>query len=131
MTTGAFAEYSANLRRLAQEKRDRLKAVRAEKAARTKKEAAASQSVRDMRAWVFIRKAILARDSWACRICAGDGDGAALNVHHIDSDRTNNDPANLVTLCAPCHRAVHRDGYKPILYEDWPIPWGEHPVDGA
>lgn len=27
-----------------------------------------------------------------------------LDVDHIDGDRFNNDPANLQTLCANCHR---------------------------
>lgn len=31
---------------------------------------------------------------------------AQLDVHHVDEDRTNNDPQNLQTLCANCHRAV-------------------------
>ena len=29
-----------------------------------------------------------------------------LDVDHIDDDRTNNDPSNLQTLCANCHRLV-------------------------
>jgi hypothetical protein len=32
---------------------------------------------------------------------------AQLDVHHIDGDRANNDPANLSTLCANCHRLEH------------------------
>ena len=30
-----------------------------------------------------------------------------LDVHHIDSDHTNNDPTNLQTLCSNCHRLEH------------------------
>ena len=30
-----------------------------------------------------------------------------LDVHHIDGDHQNNDPTNLTTLCANCHRLVH------------------------
>lgn len=74
--------------------------------------------------WAKIRKAILDRDGRACRICGNDGDGTALNAHHIDWDRGHNQTANLVTLCRDCHQAVHRDGYKPELFEDWPTPWG-------
>lgn len=32
---------------------------------------------------------------------------AQLDVHHVDGDNTNNDPSNLQTLCANCHRAAH------------------------
>lgn len=31
-----------------------------------------------------------------------------LDVHHIDKDHCNNDPSNLQTLCANCHRLEHR-----------------------
>ena len=27
-----------------------------------------------------------------------------LDIHHIDNNHANNDPANLKTLCANCHR---------------------------
>lgn len=30
-----------------------------------------------------------------------------LDVHHLDHDHENNDPANLQTLCANCHRLIH------------------------
>jgi 5-methylcytosine-specific restriction endonuclease McrA len=36
-----------------------------------------------------------------------------LDVDHIDGDRWNNDPANLQTLCANCHRL------KTMQNEDW------------
>lgn len=31
-------------------------------------------------------------------------DKVQLDVDHIDGDRSNNDPSNLQTLCANCHR---------------------------
>ena len=30
-----------------------------------------------------------------------------LEIHHIDQDRSNNDPANLQTLCSNCHSLIH------------------------
>lgn len=30
-----------------------------------------------------------------------------LDVHHRDGDHTNDDPSNLGTLCANCHRLEH------------------------
>ena len=36
-----------------------------------------------------------------------------LDVDHIDGDSSNNDPANLQTLCANCHRL------KTMKNEDW------------
>ena len=79
--------------------------------------------------WGSIRKKVLERDNYACRICHKDGAEAKLNVHHIDINRKNNNMDNLVTLCARCHRQVHFERYQPCLYEDWPVPWGEHPKD--
>lgn len=31
----------------------------------------------------------------------------ALDVHHRDGDKNNNEPENLMTLCASCHRELH------------------------
>lgn len=78
--------------------------------------------------WSAIRKRILERDGYCCRICNKDGVEAKFNVHHKDWDRTHNDDDNLVTLCATCHHAVHREGYRPDEYEDWPVPWGKDPI---
>jgi len=30
-----------------------------------------------------------------------------LDVHHLDHNHKNNDPSNLTTLCANCHRLEH------------------------
>jgi len=77
----------------------------------------------NIKGWATIRKRICERDNYACRICHQDGGEANLNVHHIDWIRSHNDDENLVTLCADCHRAIHREGYKPELFDDWPSPW--------
>ena len=31
-----------------------------------------------------------------------------LDIHHIDENHHNNDPNNLMTLCANCHRLKHK-----------------------
>ena len=79
--------------------------------------------------WVAIRKRILARDGYRCRICGADGVEARLNVHHKDCIRKHNEDSNLVTLCSTCHQGVHKEDYRPADYEDWPVPWGEDPSD--
>ena len=33
-------------------------------------------------------------------------DPCQLDVHHLDENHRNNDPSNLQTLCANCHRLV-------------------------
>ena len=40
-------------------------------------------------------------------------DTVQLDVDHIDANRSNNDPSNLQTLCANCHRL------KTKAFEDW------------
>lgn len=55
------------------------------------------------------RRDVLARDGHRCR-GRGCGGTRFLDVHHVvprDHGGTN-DPENLITLCAPCHRLIHR-----------------------
>lgn len=52
-----------------------------------------------------VRPAQLAREP-LCRFCKARGRVvAAAEVDHIDGDSRNNDPANLRSLCRPCHSA--------------------------
>jgi ArsR family transcriptional regulator, arsenate/arsenite/antimonite-responsive transcriptional repressor len=45
----------------------------------------------------------------ACERCGfAPSHTCQLEVHHLDSDRTNNLPSNLETLCANCHVLLHR-----------------------
>lgn len=60
-----------------------------------------------LKAWKALREEILARDGNRCTIC---GVATDLHIHHIDCDRTNDDPANLTTLCERCHSRIHRQG---------------------
>jgi 5-methylcytosine-specific restriction endonuclease McrA len=75
----------------------------------------------NIKGWSVIRKNIIERDSYICRIC---GDDLDLHVHHIDSNRSNNDNSNLVTLCRDCHMAIHEERYVPWEHDDYPCPWG-------
>jgi predicted nucleic acid-binding Zn ribbon protein len=45
--------------------------------------------------------------------CGECGATSQLHAHHIDGDPSNNDPANIETLCASCHLRWHwRHGKK-------------------
>ena len=44
-----------------------------------------------------------------CEKCGFEGHPVQLDVHHKDHDKNNNDPSNLETLCANCHRLHHND----------------------
>lgn len=41
----------------------------------------------------------------ACEHCGRDG--SHLQLHHVDFDRSNDLPENLLTLCASCHAGEH------------------------
>jgi 5-methylcytosine-specific restriction endonuclease McrA len=51
--------------------------------------------------WPVLRASILARDGWTCQLCGG----RATDVDHIvpRSAGGTDDPANLRSLCGPCH----------------------------
>lgn len=52
----------------------------------------------------------IAFESYLCK-CANCGfdNKDALEVHHIDNDRSNNKLNNLITLCPNCHTLVHKN----------------------
>lgn len=59
-----------------------------------------------LRGWKEIRDTVLERDGHRCAVCGG---GEDLHVHHVDRNPTNDDPANLITLCGICHARVHTE----------------------
>ena len=50
-----------------------------------------------------LRISIRERDSYTCQICWIKQGDEAFNVHHIDYDKKNCNPKNLITLCRKCH----------------------------
>ena len=61
-----------------------------------------------------LKYAIRKRDDFSCQMCgcrsSGNGsDSKELSVHHIDYDKDNCDPKNLVTLCQSCHGKTHHN----------------------
>lgn len=47
-----------------------------------------------------------------CALCE-ESDPVCLQVHHIDHNRLNNDPDNLIILCSNHHFKVHNGEYHP------------------
>ena len=48
------------------------------------------------------------REKPRCECCGFVPTAACqMDVHHVDHDRSNNDPGNLMVLCANCHRLMH------------------------
>ncbi len=52
-----------------------------------------------------LKEEVRRRDAYKCRVCGVSQEECdrAFNVHHINYDRTNCDPVNLVSLCNSCH----------------------------
>ncbi|WP_418525967.1 HNH endonuclease, partial [Hominenteromicrobium sp.] len=72
--------------------------------------------------WKQLRKSILYRDWFRCRICARYGRMvAATEVHHImhadEYPELAYDPKNLISLCKSCHNKQHpeKGGEKPYM----------------
>lgn len=43
------------------------------------------------------------RDNYTCQICGKQQDKIGFDVHHIDYNKKNCNPENLITLCKNCH----------------------------
>ena len=59
-----------------------------------------------------LKKSIRERDKYLCQICSEDGN----MVHHIDYDKKNCNPDNLVTLCNSCHSKTNSKRNYWIFY---------------
>jgi len=53
----------------------------------------------------FLKNTIRERDNYMCQVCGKNNKSLdrKLCVHHIDYDKKNNDPLNLISLCDNCH----------------------------
>lgn len=50
-----------------------------------------------------LRQSIRERDQFTCQLCKENQQDRALSIHHIDYNKTNCNPDNLISLCVPCH----------------------------
>ncbi len=52
-----------------------------------------------------LKEAIRKRDDYVCQLCGihQDESKRKLDVHHIDYNKDNLDPGNLISLCMSCH----------------------------
>jgi len=50
-----------------------------------------------------LKREIRDRDNHICQFCLVEENGKRLDVHHIDYDKFNNDPTNLIACCHSCH----------------------------
>jgi len=57
---------------------------------------------------IAIYRKLIKRD--ICILC-GETNKHYLCIHHIDEDRYNNEPSNLLIVCQSCHRKIHYKGH--------------------
>ena len=71
----------------------------------------------------ILKESIRARDNNICQICGKTTkkNGRNLDVHHIDYDKNNLNPKNLISLCMACHmksnynREIYIEYFKILL----------------
>ena len=63
----------------------------------------------------ILKESIRERDNHQCQICGKLENGRKLDVHHIDYDKNNLNPKNLITLCRSCH--MQSNGNREIYIE--------------
>ena len=68
------------------------------------------------------KRSIRERDNYTCQLCGKLQGDLAFCVHHIDYDKLNGNPDNLITLCHKCHIKTNfnRGYWKRILTEVLP-----------
>jgi hypothetical protein len=60
-----------------------------------------------------LKRAIRKRDEYVCQVC---GKEPSIVIHHIDYDKKNNNPNNLITLCNSCHSKTNHNRKKWLNY---------------
>lgn len=70
--------------------------------------------------WIRYREEIRQRDNHTCQLCGSPPpDYRSLPVHHINYDKHDLSPSNLITLCHSCHARTHakRDHWVTLFTE--------------
>ena len=59
----------------------------------------------------LLKESIRTRDNYKCQVCGCPQEECLikLSVHHVDYDKNNLDPNNLISLCQCCHTKIHMD----------------------
>lgn len=64
----------------------------------------------------ILKEAIRQRDNYQCQLCGIPQNGRRLSIHHIDYDKTNLNPKNLVGLHVGCHSKTNYNRKKWTKY---------------
>jgi 5-methylcytosine-specific restriction endonuclease McrA len=69
-----------------------------------------------------LKISIRQRDRYTCQICGKQQGDNAFSVHHIDYNKQNCNPENLITLCNSCHSKTNYNRKEWIEYFNCVIP---------
>jgi len=64
----------------------------------------------------ILRRNIRERDKYTCMLCGDLQDKFVFSVHHIDYNKKNCNPDNLITLCKRCHAKTNTNRNKWEIY---------------
>ena len=56
-----------------------------------------------------LKRSIRERDKYTCQTCGELQSDRAFCVHHIDGNKQNCNPDNLITMCLSCHMKLHNN----------------------
>ena len=74
--------------------------------------------------WDKIAATVKERAGWRCENCgASNKPPHVLTVHHLDLNKSNCNPDNLVALCQKCHLAIQARYYPGQLWLFRPPRW--------
>lgn len=66
-----------------------------------------------------LRRGIRERDKYTCQLCGDKQEDHSFDVHHIDYNKENCNPENLITLCRKCHgKTSHNREYWLRYFKD-------------
>jgi len=63
-----------------------------------------------------LKRAVRERDNYTCQVCGKQQESKTFNIHHIDYNKDNCAPRNLITLCRNCHSKTN---YKRNLWKEY------------
>lgn len=63
-----------------------------------------------------LKRSIRERDKYTCQVCFEPQKNVCLAVHHIDYNKKNCNPDNLVSLCNRCHSKTNFNRNKWVLF---------------
>jgi len=63
-----------------------------------------------------LKRSIRERDRYTCQLCSKQQEEKIFDIHHIDYNKNNCNPNNLITLCRSCHMKTNGSRNKWVEY---------------